>query len=180
MGMTNRSLIERVRKNNPDSYIIYKPHPDVIAGNRRGNLPPHFVREYCDLTVTDISIDTCIHCADEVHTITSLSGFDAILRNKKVVTYGMPFYAGWGLTVDMHRCERRRRLLTNDELVAGTLLLYPRYIHPITKEFCEIELVLDEIEKEQKRYQESPASRKARQFRNSAIAVSKNLFSTVK
>jgi capsular polysaccharide export protein len=180
LGMTNRSLIEMVRKRNPDAYIIYKPHPDVVAGNRKGNLPPHTVAKYCDLTVTDISIDTCINCVDEVHTITSLSGFDAILRGKKVVTYGMPFYAGWGLTEDIATCSRRTRKLTKNELIAGTLLLYPRYIHPVTKEFCEIELVLEEIRKEQERYLKSPAFRKARQFRNNTIAVSKNLFSHVK
>jgi capsular polysaccharide export protein len=73
----------------------------------------------------------CIDACDEVHTMNSLTGFDALLRGKQVVTYGQPFYAGWGLTED--RCEggqalvRRTRLLTLDELVAGVLLKYPLY-----------------------------------------------------
>ncbi len=65
----------------------------------------------------------------EVHTLTSLAGFEALLRELEVVTYGLPFYAGWGITEDRERCERRRRRLKLDELVAGALVLYPRYVH---------------------------------------------------
>jgi capsular polysaccharide export protein len=63
--------------------------------------------------------------------MTSLTGFDALLRGKHVVTYGQPFYAGWGLTED--RClngnafSRRHRVLTLDQLLAGVLLRYPIY-----------------------------------------------------
>jgi len=65
-------------------------------------------------------------------TLTSLSGFDALLRGKAVTTYGLPFYAGWGLTTDMAFAAtscfaRRTRQLSLDELVAATLLRYPVY-----------------------------------------------------
>ena len=40
----------------------------------------------------------------------------------------MPFYAGWGLTVDHLTCPRRQRQLSVNELVAGVLLIYSRYI----------------------------------------------------
>jgi capsular polysaccharide export protein len=63
--------------------------------------------------------------------MTSLTGFDALLREKGVFTYGVPFYSGWGLTQDMAQgapsLMRRRRRLSLDELVAGTLLRYPVY-----------------------------------------------------
>ena len=45
-------------------------------------------------------------------------------RGRRVATYGQPFYAGWGLTVDLAPPARRGRLLTLDELVAGVLLLF--------------------------------------------------------
>jgi len=61
--------------------------------------------------------------------MTSLAGFEGLLRGKRVVTYGIPFYAGWGLTDDRHRSERRTRKLILDELVAGCLLKYPRYMY---------------------------------------------------
>ena len=158
-GVTNRSLLEMVRRETPNAYVIYKPHPDVVAGNRNGHVDPDFLDLSCDMVVSEASIDSCLAVADEVHTITSLCGFDALLRGKKVHTYGLPFYAGWGLTTDKHVCPRRQRELSLNELVAGVLLLYPRYIHPQTGDFCELELLLESLKKEQERYFSSPVYR---------------------
>lgn len=83
--------------------------------------------------------------ADEVHVLTSLAGFEALLRGKPVRCEGLPFYAGWGLTTDAHRCERRTRQLTLDELVAGALILYPTYVSRTTKAFTTPERALDEL-----------------------------------
>lgn len=174
-NMDNLSLLQKVKEQNPDSYIIYKPHPDVVAGNREGNIPNDQLLQYCNKIITDISIDSCINWSDEIHTITSLTGFDAILRDKKVVTYGMPFYAGWGITKDYRTCSRRTRQLTKEELVAGALLLYPRYVHPSRKEYCEIELALEEIKKEQERYNNSIAYKKVTDLRNKTISTSRKL-----
>lgn len=154
-GMTNASLIKTVRANNPSACLIYKPHPDVLAKNRKGHLEHSFVLRYCDYIAEYQSIDSCLKIIDEVHTITSLVGFDGLIRGKKVVTYGLPFYAGWGLTKDKHASPRRTRCLELNELVAGTLILYPRYIHPKTKKRCEVELMLDALEKEQKNFFQS-------------------------
>ena len=92
-----------------------------------------------DIIEVQTSIVSCIDACDELHTITSLSGFDAMLRGKPVVTYGVPFYAGWGLTLDCagpaRAWARRTRELTLQELVAGALLLYPSYWN--LKENCE-------------------------------------------
>ncbi|MDR5671096.1 capsular biosynthesis protein, partial [Burkholderia cenocepacia] len=64
----------------------------------------------------------------EVHTLSSLAGFDALLRGKMVCTYGLPFYAGWGLTDDdLAPLPWRDRVLSLDMLVAGALLRYPLY-----------------------------------------------------
>ena len=81
--------------------------------------------------------------------MTSLTGFDALLRGKKVVTYGLPFYAGWGLTQDMIKgaaaLDRRTRQLTLDELVAAVLLLYPLYWDWELKGYTTCEAVLHRI-----------------------------------
>ena len=48
----------------------------------------------------------------------------AIYSGKRVVVYGRPFYAGWGLTQDRgaaFEADRRKRILSLDELVAGAL-----------------------------------------------------------
>jgi capsular polysaccharide export protein len=151
-GMTNLFLLKQTRMNAPDSYIVYKPHPDVLAGNRKGHVEPCVALEYCNSIVTDVSIDSIMIYADEVHTLTSLVGFEALLRGKKVTTYGLPFYAGWGLTTDAKSISRRKRKLTLEELIVATLILYPRYIHPKTNQFCEVEILLGELGKEKKLY----------------------------
>jgi capsular polysaccharide export protein len=65
---------------------------------------------------------------DEIHVLTSLAGFEALLRQKPVVCWGHPFYAGWGLTRDKRPHPRRTKLRSLDELVAGTLVRYPVYV----------------------------------------------------
>ncbi|EAJ6402218.1 capsular polysaccharide biosynthesis protein, partial [Campylobacter jejuni] len=135
-GLSTLDLLKEVRAKNQDAYIIFKPHPDVLSGNRVGLKDETLILEFCDEIVKDCSIDSAIKIADEIHTITSTSGFDALLRAKKVFAYGMPFYAGWGLTKDKYRCERRTRKLSLEELVAGALIAYPRYINPKTKTLC--------------------------------------------
>ncbi|HEB9333007.1 TPA: capsular polysaccharide biosynthesis protein [Campylobacter coli] len=142
-GFDTLKLLQSVRAANKDAFIVFKPHPDVLSGNRKGLKDKNIILKYCDEIIENVSIDSTINACDEVHTITSTSGFDALLRGKKVVVYGKPFYAGWGLTQDLHHISRRTRMLSLEELVAGVLILYPRYIHPKSKNLCEVELALD-------------------------------------
>jgi capsular polysaccharide export protein len=127
----NLELVKKVRQNHPDSFLIYKPHPDVSAGLRRGGQENESIKEWCNHVLVDADVHTLLEQIDEVHTMTSLTGFEALLRGKKVVTYGMPFYAGWGLTDDRDMAAattaRRGRTLDIDELVFASLVLYPRY-----------------------------------------------------
>ena len=148
-GMTNLKLLQKVRENYPKHYLIFKPHPDVLSGNRVGNIDDQIALNYCDEVITEVSISDVLNAVDEVHTMTSLTGFEGLLYGKKVYTYGMPFYAGWGLTTDIQNCKRRKRELDLTELIAATYLLYPRYISPKTKEPCEVEVLIKEL-KEQK------------------------------
>ena len=154
-GMTNLELLQKVREKETEAYIIYKPHPDVLAGNRVGNIAEDTALHYCDTVLKDVSLDSVLILANEVHTMTSLVGFEALVRGKSVKTYGLPFYAGWGLTIDDKHCERRKKKRTLLELVAATFILYPRYIHPKRDKYCEVEVLLHEIEKEKKRYTSS-------------------------
>jgi len=126
----NIGLLKRVRVENPDAYLLYKPHPDVVAGLRRGGQGEGEALRWCDRVVENVSMGDLLYEVDEVHCLTSLTGFEALLRGRKVVCYGQPFYSGWGLTVDMLPIPRRARSLTLDELVAGVLILYPYYMTP--------------------------------------------------
>ncbi|WP_417223684.1 capsular polysaccharide biosynthesis protein [Amphritea sp.] len=137
---TNHDLLRKVRNEHPLAFIVYKPHPDVLAGARvdGGDCDGLY-----DLRITDISMPDLLEVVDEVHTLTSLTGFEALLRGKKVYTYGMPFYAGWGLTYDYLSCSRRTRILTLDQLVAATLIYYPLYADPISRDHINVETALE-------------------------------------
>lgn len=149
---TNLGLLQAVRAARPDAFIVYKPHPDVLSGNRAGRLALQQARQFADHIEAGVSVVSCIEACDEVHTMTSLTGFDALLRGKKVVTYGQPFYAGWGLTEDRAEqataFERRTRRLSLDELVAGALLHYPIYWDWTLKGYTTCEAVLNRIVEE--------------------------------
>lgn len=152
LGFDTLKLLQTVRQNNQDAFIIYKTHPDVVSGNRKGLKDKNIILKYCDIVLEDISIDSAISLCDEVHTITSTAGFDALLRNKKVFTYGMPFYAGWGLTNDFNKCTRRTKVLDLYSLCVGVFLLYPKYVSPKTKKLCSANETLDELLELQNRY----------------------------
>ncbi len=132
---SNIELLHRVRAAEPDAYLIFKAHPDLVAGARHGSVLPGGFSEACDLAVTEGNVIDWLDVCDEVHTMTSTVGFEALIRIKPVVTYGMPFYAAWGLTTDRLKCSRRQRQLNLEELVCGALMKYPRYLNPATGEF---------------------------------------------
>ncbi len=132
---SNLELLQRVRAAEPDAFIIFKAHPDLVASARHGTILTHDIEAVADLVVTEGNVLDWIEQCDEVHTMTSTVGFEALIRNVPVVTYGLPFYAGWGLTKDHLSCERRNRKLTLEELVCGALMKYPRYFNPDTGEF---------------------------------------------
>jgi capsular polysaccharide export protein len=142
---TNLDLLAQVRAANPDAFILYKPHPDVMAGHRIGRVPEAQARRFADAVVHDAATATLLALVDELHTMTSLAGFEALLRGRRVIVYGRPFYAGWGLTVDKLPCGRGRRL-SLDELVAGVLILYPRYLDPLTRLPCGPEVVVERLD----------------------------------
>jgi capsular polysaccharide export protein len=141
----NEDLLARVRARNPGAFIIYKPHPDVDAGHRAGRISDATARRHADCVIRDAPIAALITAVDEIHTLTSLAGFEALLRGRHVTTYGQPFYAGWGLTEDLAPPPRRGRRLTLEELSAGVLLLYPRYMDPVTELPCSAETLLDRL-----------------------------------
>jgi capsular polysaccharide export protein len=148
---TNLELLEAVRKERPEAFILYKEHPEVSSGNRPGRDERARAASLANFVLTRGGILSCIEACDEVHVLTSLAGFEALIRGKTVVCWGMPFFAGWHLTRDRIEFPRRGRPLSLDELVAGTLLIYPRYFHPSSGLECEPEDVLPALAERKKK-----------------------------
>lgn len=156
---TNLDLIKEVHNTHPNAFIVYKPHPDVLSGNRKGKLSLKEIAPWVDHIEKNVSVVSCINACDEVHTMTSLTGFDALIRGKKVVTYGQPFYAGWGLTLDKARdamaFKRRTKKLTLEQLIAGALLHYPIYWDWDLKGYTTCEAVLHRIVEQRTQLEQS-------------------------
>lgn len=145
-GCSNRDLLACARAVEPDAEIIYKPHPDVEAGHRRGAIPASEVLALADRIERHGAISTLLDEVDGLHVISSLAGFEALCRGVAVTTHGVPFYAGWGLTRDLGPVPpRRQRRRTLDELIAAVLILYPRYLDPVTRLPCPVEVLVERM-----------------------------------
>ena len=142
---TNRALLEAVRAAEPEAYLVYKPHPDVVAGLCRAGAGEDAAAALCDLVLSQGSIQQLFTQIDALHVLTSLAGFEALLRGLEVHCWGLPFYAGWGLTHDRERCGRRQRQLSLDELVHAALIDYPRYVSRNSGWFITPEQAIDEL-----------------------------------
>jgi len=141
---TNRGLLAAARKANPAAVIIYKPHPDVEAGLRKGDVPD--AAELAEVVASQADPLALIDQIDEIWTMTSLLGLEALLRGKKVTCLGSPFYAGWGLTDDRALPITRRTALPDVTALAHAVLIdYPRYFDPKSGLPCPVEVVVERL-----------------------------------
>lgn len=143
---SNNDLIRIAAKENPDAEIIYKQHPDILHGHRKNFSNLRDVKNLCHILEQDIPMAQAFDTIDHVYTITSLAGFEAVIRGIKVTALGSPFYAGWGLTDDRQLTPRRTRHLSKEQLFAGALMLYPKYFNYQTKREVGLDEALDLID----------------------------------
>ena len=144
---SNRGLLLAAREEHPQAWLVYKPHPDVCAGMRRQQRLECLWDELAD----EICIHSLLRQADEVCVMTSLGGFEAALQGVRVRTWGVPFYAGWGFTVDMLEqhpwLQRRTHQKLDLETFAYTCLIdYPTYASLRSLSPTSPERVIEEIQ----------------------------------
>ncbi|ASY65478.1 Capsular polysaccharide export system protein KpsC (plasmid) [Sinorhizobium sojae CCBAU 05684] len=118
---------------------VVRTHPDVMAGYRKGYMTARAARTRGVVLLADkVSVASILDVVDEVWTVSSQVGFDALLREMPVRSYAMPFYAGWGLTEDraapaaQAALARRAARPSIEALTAAALALYPCYRDPAT------------------------------------------------
>lgn len=140
---TNAALIAAARAAHPEACLIYKPHPDVESGLRPGALPNE---AFADVIAQGADIHALLENVNRLWTMTSLTGFEALLRGVPVTTTGAPFYAGWGLTDDRGVLPARRSVSVElAGLVHATLIDYPRYVDPLTGLPCPVEVAAERL-----------------------------------
>ncbi len=142
---TNLALLHAVRAANPGAVVIYKPHPDVVAGLRPGGVADHALRGLADLVLSDADPAALLAEVAEVWTMTSLLGFEALVRGLPVTCLGAPFYAGWGLTRDLGPVPAWRGAVDLAQLAHAALIAYPRYWDPVSRRPCPPEVALDRL-----------------------------------
>ena len=148
---TNLDLLRSARAAHPAAVIVYKPHPDVEAGLRPGVISADDLNALADVVASHADPVALIDACDLVFTMTSLLGFEALLRGKPVTCLGAPFYAGWGLTHDLGPVPERRALGHHKpdlaQLAYATLIAYPRYFDPVSRRPCPPEVVVERLAK---------------------------------
>ncbi|MCG7519739.1 capsular polysaccharide biosynthesis protein [Ruegeria sp. Ofav3-42] len=142
---TNTELLRAVREANPNAILIYKPHPDVEARLRDGAID---AQGLADVIASECDPAALLPQVQEVWTMTSLLGFEALMRGVRVTTLGAPFYAGWGLTTDLGIVPARRGARPSlCGLVHAALIDYPRYFDPVTGDLCPVEIAVERLSK---------------------------------
>lgn len=173
---SNLELLRAVREANPHAVVVYKPHPDVVSGNRSDGIDKNCeLLTICNRVETELPIDVALLHCDEVHTISSLAGLEALLYNKRVVTYGRPFYAGWGLTVDRCDLPRRNRSRSLDELIYISYIRYPAYLDITSGEHVKVEQTVDALLSERRAVSSPLAEAGLRKYVNIVRNIKKGL-----
>jgi capsular polysaccharide export protein len=141
-----REMLVQAQLDWPGARIVIKTHPETALGLRAGHFGPEDVSETVTLLTQDVAPYRLLSGALAVYTVSSQLGFEAILAGHRPQVFGLPFYAGWGLSDDQTPLPRRRRKLTRNQLFAGAMLLYPRWYDPNRDALCSFEQALDYLE----------------------------------
>ncbi|NWO04450.1 MAG: hypothetical protein HLX50_01725 [Alteromonadaceae bacterium] len=132
-------MLEAAVTDHPESEVLVKVHPDVLAGKKKGHLLQLARQKGCTLVSENVNPWALLDHVEQVYVVTSQMGFEALLAGKTVHCFGMPFYAGWGLTHDRVHCERRGVPRSLEAVFHAAYLKYCRYINPYTGQRCEFE-----------------------------------------
>lgn len=149
-GDTFSKMITSAIQDNDDADIYIKIHPlSILLHN---NHYQSFNSQRVIHITENVNIISLICQMDEVYVCTSQVGFEALMCGKAVHTFGMPFYAGYGLTNDYLINERRTNKRTIEELFYIAYIMYCKYVNPDTQKHCEIEDCLTYLVKNRDEY----------------------------
>lgn len=152
---TFKRMLETATKENPDADIVVKSHPYAVAG----------IKGYFnDLTENDniyrytapINPYSLMESCDKVYVVSSQFGLEALMAGKEVHVFGMPFYAGWGLTIDYQHLNRRTNMRTIEELFYIFYCIYTHWVDPDRGSETTIDAVIDKMIKLRAEYQRNP------------------------
>ena len=135
---TTDDLIDAALNENPDAKVYVKIHPDVLSGKKKSDIDIEAVKQKCSVIEENFNPLSLLKYFEKVYTKTSQMGFEALMVGCECVCFGMPFYAGWGVTTDKSKCDRRKVKRSVEEIFAAAYILYTRYYNPYAKKESDI------------------------------------------
>lgn len=124
-------MLQAALDENLDHEVLVKVHPDVLTHRKRGWISANILDHPRIHLIGDGSHPVrLLRYASRVYTVTSLIGFEALLWNRPVRCFGMPFYAGWGLTEDALPAPHRRGQARLEDIVHAAFVAQARYVDP--------------------------------------------------
>jgi len=138
-------MITIALEENPNFKVYLKIHPDVLSGKKESDIDIEKAKQRCIIIEEDLNPISLLAHFSKVYTKTSGMGFEALLVGCECVCFGMPFYAGWGVTDDRTSCPRRTVPRSVEEVFAAAYLLYTRYYNPYKQRDCDVFEVIKEI-----------------------------------
>jgi capsule polysaccharide export protein KpsC/LpsZ len=139
-------MLQAALEENPKSLVVVKVHPDRFSHAKHGNFAPaELAQPRVRVIAAECHAVRLLEAAEAVYTVTSLMGFEGLLWGKRVRCFGMPFYAGWGLTEDVLPVPRRRGAGSLEALVHAALVECVRYVDPATGGAWSVEQAIDHV-----------------------------------
>ena len=140
------AMLDAALAENSDCTVLVKVHPDRFTHGKHGNFTPaQLAQPRLKVIAAECHAVRLLAHAQAVYTVTSLMGFEALLWGKRVRCFGMPFYAGWGLSQDALPAPARRGRASLESLVHAALIACPRYVDPTTGNLWTAEQAIDHV-----------------------------------
>lgn len=155
-------MLQTAVAENPEAEILIKVHPETMIGRKAGHFTWDVLQslaaedESCAralrenrlrLTPEAINPWPLLEACAKVYCVSSQLGFEAVLADCEVHTFGVPFYGGWGLTVERNPMKLSRRHPASLEAVFAALYFdYSYYLEHDPVQIISFEEAIAQLE----------------------------------
>jgi len=137
-------MLQDAIKENPNSDIIIKTHPDGNSGKFGGYYQNYEVKLKNVYKFTENTNPvSLLEKIDKIYVCSSGMGLEACILGKEVACYGAPVYSNYGFTDDRGFLRTRVKNRTIEEVFFVSYIKYSRYISPLTHKPCDITQVIE-------------------------------------
>jgi len=138
-------MLDAAQAENPGADVRVRIHPDCMSGHKKSCLLDAAKARGVTLESRPVSWASLARRAARVYIATSQAGLEALIQGVPVTCFGLPFYAGWGLTDDRLAIPRRQARPTLEQLIAAAYIRYCRYVDPLTDQRCDVMTVARQL-----------------------------------